>query len=212
MSPGRLWAFIKTDLKKIRLLLLHRRLYISSKNERDITTRFHRMFFDSHIFETSWDRTSWLGVKTLKCPLDMWIYQEIIHEVRPDLIIECGTAHGGSALYLATICDAVDKGRIVTIDIGSRPGPKPRHERIEYLTGSSTSDEIVTRVEKLKPGDKEMALLDSDHKRPTSSKRCASTASSSQRAATLSSRIRTTMDTRSTPNTAPARWRPSSSL
>ena len=43
-------------------------------------------------------RTSWLGVPTVKIPLDLWIYQEIIYKLRPDLIIEAGTAWGGSAL------------------------------------------------------------------------------------------------------------------
>jgi Cephalosporin hydroxylase len=45
-----------------------------------------------------------------KCPLDLWIYQELLHELEPDLIVETGTAESGSALFLASICDLVDKG------------------------------------------------------------------------------------------------------
>lgn len=51
-------------------------------------------------------------MRTLKLPLDLWIFQEIIHESKPDVIVEAGTFDGGSALYLATILDAI--GKMVT--------------------------------------------------------------------------------------------------
>ena len=46
-----------------------------------------------------------------KCPLDLWIYQELIHEIRPDWIIETGTAFGGSASYFASLCDVLGRGQ-----------------------------------------------------------------------------------------------------
>jgi cephalosporin hydroxylase len=61
--------------------------------------------------------TTWLGVPTWKCPLDMWVYQEMIHDLRPDLNVETGTAYGGSALYMATLCDVLGRGQIVTVDL-----------------------------------------------------------------------------------------------
>ena len=64
---------------------------------------FHRLYYNSP--DRTWQNTFWLGVRAQKCPLDLWIYQEILWEMKPDLIIECGTAHGGSALFLASICD-----------------------------------------------------------------------------------------------------------
>ena len=46
-------------------------------------------------------KTSYLGVKTLKNPMDFWVYQEMIFEHNPDVIIEIGNNWGGSTLALA---------------------------------------------------------------------------------------------------------------
>jgi cephalosporin hydroxylase len=56
-----------------------------------------------------WRNTRWLGTDVLKCPLDLWIYQELLHEIRPDWIIETGTAFGGSASYFASLCDVLGR-------------------------------------------------------------------------------------------------------
>lgn len=123
-----------------------------------IADQFHQLYYDSGI----WLNTFWLGVPIQKCPLDLWIYQEIIYEVKPDLIIESGTADGGSAYYLASLCDMVQKGRVVTIDIAAKA--RPQHPRITYLTGSSVSAEIYNAVrDSIKPGEQVMVILDSDH-------------------------------------------------
>lgn len=154
--------FLKNELKILRNLI-HHRLYISPKLEKNIVEKFHKLYYDSHIFGRSWSNTSWLGVPILKCPLDLWIYQEIIFETKPDVIIETGTAFGGSALFLASMCDLVNKGRVVTIDIEVRKGRK-EHKRITYMLGSSTSNETVEKVKGLiKKGEKVMVLLDSNH-------------------------------------------------
>ncbi|MDH4180125.1 MAG: cephalosporin hydroxylase family protein [Armatimonadota bacterium] len=119
------------------------------------------MYYDSQV----WSGTYWLGFPTLKCPLDLWVYQEIIREVKPNLIVETGTAHGGSALFLACMCDLVGLGKVITIDIEEKPG-RPAHDRITYLLGPSTSDEIVRRVvQAIGDGDRVMVILDSDHRR-----------------------------------------------
>jgi len=61
--------------------------------------------------------TTYFGVKASKNPLDYWVYQEIIHEFKPDVIVEVGTNYGGSTLALAHICDLLNKGRIIGLDI-----------------------------------------------------------------------------------------------
>jgi len=76
-------------------------------------------------------------VPTWKCPLDLWVYQELLNELGPDLIVETGTAHGGSALYLASLCEVVGRGEVVSVDIGEWPN-RPSHPRLTYLTASST--------------------------------------------------------------------------
>jgi cephalosporin hydroxylase len=108
--------------------------------------------------------TTWLGKQVLKNPMDLWIYQEILNRTKPDLIIETGTFQGGSAFYLASICDLLDQGRVVTVDIEERK--RPEHPRITYLTGSSVAEEVVSRIrDEIGPEDKVMVILDSDHSR-----------------------------------------------
>lgn len=109
-----------------------------------------------------------MGTPILKCPFDMWVYQEIVYETQPDYIIETGTAFGGSALYLAHLCDNLGKGRVLTVDLRGRPNhTPPEHERIEYIKGSSTGSNTLARIREEiggedKPGTV-LAILDSDH-------------------------------------------------
>ncbi len=111
-------------------------------------------------------RNRWLGTQVYKNPLDQWMYQEILWDTKPDVILEMGTFRGGSALYLATIFDLMNHGRIITVDIEKFPG-LPVHPRITYLTGSSTSDVIVSQIKNLiQPGERVMVVLDSDHHKP----------------------------------------------
>jgi cephalosporin hydroxylase len=124
---------------------------------------FHRLYYDGAGTGGTWQNTAWLGVPAEKCPLDLWIYQEILHEVRPDVIVETGTRWGGSALFLASMCDLLGQGRVITIDIDV-PGVRPNHERITYLVGSSTSQTIMDQVRGQVGGvERVMVVLDSDH-------------------------------------------------
>ncbi|MFA5049569.1 MAG: CmcI family methyltransferase [Candidatus Micrarchaeia archaeon] len=153
---------IKNELKKWRNFVRNR-TYVDSKTEKNIVDQFHKLYYDSHEFGKTWTNTTWLGVHTQKCPLDLWIYQEIIFEIKPDVIIECGTLNGGSALFLASMCDLVNTGSVITIDIENRKG-RPQHKRIRYLLGSSTSEEIIKQIGKLvRDTDKVLVILDSDH-------------------------------------------------
>jgi cephalosporin hydroxylase len=79
------------------------------------------------------------------------------------MIIETGTAGGGSALFLASVCDSLDHGNVITIDIEAQKD-RPKHKRLKYLVGSSTSQEIVQQVRKgIGRKRKVMVILDSDH-------------------------------------------------
>jgi cephalosporin hydroxylase len=125
--------------------------------------RFHRLYYESS-WQT-WKNTRWLSVNALKTPLDLWVYQELIVALRPQLVIETGTAAGGSALFLATVCDAIDCGEIVSIDSEQRPG-RPSHARVTYLTGSSVAPEMLASVaERIRGKAPIMVILDSDHSR-----------------------------------------------
>jgi cephalosporin hydroxylase len=106
-----------------------------------------------------------MGTDVLKCPLDLWVYQELLHELRPDWIVETGTAYGGSAAYLASLCDLLGKGRVLTIDPVVR-SERPEHPRISYLRARSTDAEALAVVECAVAGAGcVLVVLDSDHSR-----------------------------------------------
>jgi cephalosporin hydroxylase len=112
----------------------------------------------------AWTEATWLGAQALKNPLDLWVYQELIFELRPALIVETGTYRGGSALFLATMCDLLGTGDVVSIDIESVREDYPRHPRITYLGGrSSTDSDVVEEVFARASGRPCLVVLDSDH-------------------------------------------------
>lgn len=122
-----------------------------------IINYYHKLFY-YHAGDLNW-----MGVRAVKNPNDLWIYQEIIMEQKPDFIIETGTRFGGSALFLAHICDLVGNGQIITIDIETSP-LWPVHHRITYLQESSTSTAAIDFIKnKLSPDSKLLFILDSDH-------------------------------------------------
>jgi len=128
-----------------------------------VKAAFHRLYHKQG--ESTYNSTYWLGTPAQKCPLDMWSFQEILYETKPDVLVEMGTFKGGSAYFFASIFDLLKHGRVVTVDIEEFPG-KPQHGRITHLLGSSTSAEIVAKVRSLiAPGERVMVVLDSDHHR-----------------------------------------------
>ncbi len=154
-------------LLNIRIVLNRalNRLYMSRERKRSVTEQFHKMYYDAGAMGGTWSETYWLGTRVAKCPFDLWTYQEILQEVRPDLIVECGTLYGGSAAYLASLCDLLDQGRILTIDVIPHDD-RPRHPRITYIEGSSTAPEIVSRIaEEVREKETVLVILDSDHRK-----------------------------------------------
>lgn len=110
----------------------------------------------------------WLGVVTSQNPFDVWIHQEIVAEVKPDVIVETGTYFGGSALIWAMVLSQVNPtGRVVTIDIDDRTEQARQlpiwSERIDFLQGGSTDPEIVAEVRRRALGKRVMVVLDSAH-------------------------------------------------
>lgn len=117
-------------------------------------------------------RFSWLGRPIIQLPEDIVRVQEAINEVRPDLVIETGVAHGGSLVLYASLLRAMGGGRVIGIDIDIRPhnlAALQAHELIDDITlvvGSSVDPQTVERVHALAEGaQRVMVLLDSDHSR-----------------------------------------------
>ena len=144
---------------------LYRRIALDPGEERAVVREFHRLYFDARAFNMTWRNTYFMGHRVLKCPLDLWLYQEIICSVRPAVIVETGTAFGGSALYLASICDLLGSGRVITVDVMQRR-QRPAHPRITYLRGSSVEVDVVERIRReIASAAPVMVVLDSDHAR-----------------------------------------------
>ncbi|MCA9381173.1 class I SAM-dependent methyltransferase [Candidatus Dojkabacteria bacterium] len=129
------------------------------KND-EVVNAFHDFYYKSGV----WEQTKWMGHTIYKCPFDMWIYQEIFFEIKPDLIIETGTWQGGSALYMAQLLDLMNSnGKIITIDIEDFPN-RPQHDRITYYKGSSVAEETIEMVaNEAKKSKTVLVILDSDH-------------------------------------------------
>lgn len=113
---------------------------------------------------------SWMGRPIIQYPQDMIAMQEIIWELKPDLIIETGIAHGGSLIYYASLLELIGKGEVLGIDIDIREHNKqeiekhPMFKRIKMVEGSSVDKQLVEGVKEYAAG-KETVLvcLDSNH-------------------------------------------------
>ena len=119
---------------------------------------------------------SWLGRPIIQYPQDVVAMQEIIWQVQPDLIIETGIAHGGSLIFSASmleliaICNGVEGGAVLGIDIEIRPHNRkaieehPMYKRICMIEGSSIAPEVIAQVKEKAKGKKRILVcLDSNH-------------------------------------------------
>lgn len=113
---------------------------------------------------------SWLGVPIIQLPEDIIRYQEVVYALKPDVIVETGIAHGGSAVLSASLLKLIGKGRVIAVDIDIRPHNRQRIENhalaslITLIQGSSTAPEIVDRIKaEVTPGESVLVVLDSNH-------------------------------------------------
>ena len=125
---------------------------------KDVVEAFHGVYYSEV------DVLAWFGVPVMKCPMDLWAYQEIVCRTQPDCIVETGSGFGGSALFMAMICQLLGRGRVVSVDV--KPDERrPVHPLITYITGNSVDDDVVHRVrnQMISVDDRVMVILDSDH-------------------------------------------------
>lgn len=127
----------------------------------DATDRFHVLSYT----DGALDDTFWFGRPIQKSPLDCWVYQEILFELRPDLIVETGTYLGGSALFFAHLCELLGHGEVVTID-RQRRGIVD-HPRVTQLVGDTLSRGVLDAVaERAAKARCVLVALDDDHSAP----------------------------------------------
>lgn len=108
--------------------------------------------------------TTYFGIPTLKSPIDAWIYQEILCETRPDVIVEIGNFHGGSLLALAHLCDAIGHGRVIGVDLSHHLVPPlvRGHPRVRLIEGDAC--ESFGQVQRLiDAGERVLVIEDSAH-------------------------------------------------
>ncbi len=125
--------------------------------------------------QVGWDQKhlygfTWFGRPIIQIPDDMVRLQEVIYRLKPDLVIETGIAHGGGLIFYASLLKAMDKGRVIGVDIEIRPHNRraiEQHELFPFITlieGDSTAPgTIVEMWRHLPPGATSLIILDSNH-------------------------------------------------
>ncbi len=116
-------------------------------------------------------RFKWLGRPLVQFPQDMFAMQEIFWEVKPDLVIETGIAHGGSLVFHASMLELIGgDGLVLGIDVDIRPHNRPEIEqhrlahRIRMIEGSSVDESVVRQIRHLAEGKQRVLVsLDSNH-------------------------------------------------
>jgi len=168
------WQLSRREIwqNRLRLLaprtvykLINRVVRFRPKEYRKIYRMTLRRWFLYHNKHIVFDNCHWMGVGTLKNPLDAWIFQEIIFEVRPDVVVEIGSAAGGTTLFLANMLDLIGKGQVVSVDI-DRSSFDVTHPRIDCVTGDSSSPQTVGHVAALCEGKSVLVIHDGDHNKP----------------------------------------------
>lgn len=142
----------------------------SYANDREFKALAHDWICQSMLKKYVYNFT-WMGRPIIQSPQDIIAMQEIIWDVKPDLIVETGVAHGGSLMLWASMLEIIGgNGRVVGIDIEIREHNRceienhPMFKRIELIEGSSVAGEVVEKVRAIaKDHQRIMVVLDSDH-------------------------------------------------
>ncbi len=135
-------------------------------SDQEVFDRFHTLWYG--LANKTWKKNHWLGIPTRQNPMDVWVHQEIISELKPDVVLDIGTFHGGSALIWAMILDQVNpSAKVITVDIEDHTAEAKKwplwDKKITFLHGSSTDPKIVDQIKAQVAGKKVLAILDSDH-------------------------------------------------
>jgi cephalosporin hydroxylase len=114
--------------------------------------------------ELVFDKVTWMGTTARKMVLDAWVYQQILHEVQPDFVIEIGNAEGGSTKFLANMLDILGRGEVIAVDIDHSLF-RTDHPRVHLITGDSLAPETLGRVAQVAHGGRGLVIHDGDHSR-----------------------------------------------
>jgi len=140
------------------------------KSDKELNDISKRWFTLSSNYEYSYHFT-WLGRPIIQFPQDIIAMQELIWQIKPDVIIETGIAHGGSLIFYASMMELLGgNGQVLGIDIDIREHNRveiekhPMFSRITMIQGSSTDPEVTEKVRTFaKDKKKILVVLDSLH-------------------------------------------------
>lgn len=129
-----------------------------------------RLWIKAYVQKKLTHDVTWMGVPIIQFPEDICMMQELIWKVRPDVIVECGIAHGGALVFYASLLELLGKGRIIGVDIEIRQYNRAAISnhmmapRIELIEGSSVDSRIVKEVQKrIQGAHRVIVILDSSH-------------------------------------------------
>lgn len=115
---------------------------------------------------------TWLGTPIIQLPEDILMMQELLYKVRPGVVVETGVAHGGSAIFYASILELLGHGRVVAVEVEIRKYNRlailshPQSDRIALIEGDSTAAETFQIVSAcIRAGERVVVALDSNHER-----------------------------------------------
>ena len=105
---------------------------------------------------------TWMGIPVRKSIFDLWVYQEILFENKPDLIIEIGSLYGGSTLYLAQLLEMIGNGNVISIDL-NHENFQAQHHRIETIEGDCSEESVIKQIKSKIQNKTVMVVHDGDH-------------------------------------------------
>jgi cephalosporin hydroxylase len=159
------------DLSRDDVIESARSGYLALLKQRETTLpqasqqQFMKLFHEIPVWRHMWFH----DVPIAKNPLDLWMMQQIIYELRPDYIVETGTLKGGSALYWAHTLNGagLENAKVITVDIQDQTATAVKHplwaKYVTFLKGSSTDPKMVARIAEMVRGRRTLVTLDSDH-------------------------------------------------
>jgi cephalosporin hydroxylase len=155
----------------------------AKQHEADVAENIRRLAADGDIHALSriWIRETarhrysynfrWLGRPIIQYPQDVFALQEILWDLKPELVIETGIAHGGSLVFYASMLELIGEGgRVLGIDVDIRPHNRaaieahPMSRRIEMIEGSSVDPRVIEAVHRrAAQSPSVLVVLDSNH-------------------------------------------------
>jgi cephalosporin hydroxylase len=142
-----------------------RRIAKTRADHAEVLQQYHDVWYTA---PHTWHWTHFMGVGIMKCPNDLWMYQELMSAHRPTVVIETGTYSGASALWFAVLMDLlqIEGGHVYSIDFEDHRRVES-HPRITFLGGDSTDplvrDVIVDDLSTAMVDGPKLISLDADH-------------------------------------------------